>query len=368
MKVALVYDRVNKFGGAERLLLALHSLYPDAPIYTLVYDDKTAFWSRGIKIIPTFLNTIPFLRKRHEWLAPIAPLAFETLDFSGFDIVISVTSSDAKSIITKPNQLHVCYCLTPTRYFWSGEKKYSGDKKLRYMPKFIKQYLKNIDLYTSQRPDEYISISKEVQKRVKKYYNRESSVVYPAIEEKFYTKEIIDSKKRDYYLIVSRLVPYKKVDLAISVFNKLKLPLVIVGTGSEENKLRNSANRNIRFVGMVNDKDLIGYYRHAKAVIFPQEEDFGLVPLESQACGTPVIAFNSGGARETVIHLRTGYLFDHQTRTSLISAITKFEKTKIDYEDCLANSKKFSFSKFADEYSSRIEKIWKNFKSRHHQN
>ena len=357
MKVALVYDRINKFGGAERLLLSLHRLYPAAPVYSLQHEPKTSLWAEGIRIIPTFLNKIPSLRARHEWLAPVAPLAFETHDLSEFDVVISVTSSDAKSVITRPNQLHVCYCLTPTRYFWRGESDYKEDKKLKFIPKAMKEYFKLVDLVTSQRPDEYISISNEVQNRVKKYYKRNSEVVYPPIEDKFYSKTQITSDNRDYYLIVSRLIPYKKVDLAIRAFNQLRLPLVIVGAGSEEAKLKKMAGSNISFVGAVDDERLIQYYRHARALIFPQVEDFGLVPIEAQASGTPVIAYANGGALETVIAGETGYFFDVQSPESLVATVGKFNKQKILPEDCLRNARRFNFNSFSSQFREVIDHL-----------
>ncbi|KKT40378.1 hypothetical protein A3K29_03200 [Candidatus Collierbacteria bacterium RIFOXYB2_FULL_46_14] len=362
MKIALVYDRINKFGGAERLLLSLHRLYPDAPIYTLVHEPKTSHWAEDIRITPTFLNRVSFLRSKHEWLAPIAPLAFETHDLSEFEVVISITSGDAKSIITRPHQLHVCYCLTPTRYFWSGVSEYKEDKKLKYIPAVIREYFKSVDLVISQRPDEYISISNEVQDRVKKYYKRTSKVVYPPIEDKFYTKTQISPDNRDYYLIVSRLVPYKKVDLAISTFNRLKLPLIVVGIGSEQRKLKKMAGNNISFVGAVDDRQLIQYYRHAKALIFPQEEDFGLVPLESQASGTPVIAYAKGGALETVISGQTGYFFDEQNEESLSLAIHQFEKKLLRPETCVQNAERFNFNAFSSRFSEMINSYYESYK------
>ena len=303
-----------------------------------------------------------FLRARHEWLAPIAPLAFETHDLSDFDIVISVTSSDAKSVVTKPNQLHICYCLTPTRYFWSGESEYSTDKKFKLLPKFIKEYFRSVDLVTSQRPDEYISISSEVRNRVKKYYKRNSQVVYPSIEEKFFTKTPISLDKRDYYLVVSRLVPYKKVDLAISAFNRLGLPLVVIGTGSEEARLKKMAAYNISFVGAVEDRRLIEYYRHAQALVFPQDEDFGLVPLEAQASGTPVIAFAKGGALETVIPNKTGYFFNDQSEESLANAVRQFEKKKFLPEDCVQNAERYNFHNFSSRFEAMINYYYDSYR------
>ena len=359
MKVALVYDRLNKFGGAERLLLALHRLYPSAPIYTLVHEPQTSEWAKGLRIMPTFLNSLPFLRSRHEWLAPVAPLAFETLNLSPFDLVISLTSSDAKSVITKPHQLHLCYCLTPTRYFWSGISHYAGDRKMKWLPTFLKKYFAQLDLITSTRPDYYLAISQEVKKRIKKYYKRESTVVYPSIEDKFYSKKPIPFGKRKHFLIVSRLVPYKRVDLAISAFNLLKLPLVVVGTGSELKKLKQMAGSNISFAEEVSDERLIKYYREAKAVIFPQEEDFGLVPLEAQALGTPVIAYGKGGALETVVHQKTGFLFKEQTVESLIFAIHESRKTVFNPKICQENANRFNYSLFSQKFSGEINRLWK---------
>ena len=363
IKIALVYDRINKFGGAERVLLSLHRLFPEAPIFTLVHEPKASGWAKEIEIKPTFLNHLSFLRTRHEWLAPIAPLAFETLNMSEFDVVISITSSDAKSVITKPHQLHLCYCLTPTRYFWSGAGEYAADKKIRFLPDLLKNYFKFVDLVTSVRPDHYIAISDEVKNRVKKYYNRESSVIYPSIEDKFYTIPQVSYANRDYYLIVSRLVPYKKVDLAIAVFNKLKLPLVIIGTGSESESLKRMSPSNITFVDNVDDDRLTEYYRHAKAVIFPQDEDFGLVPLEAQALGTPVIAFGKGGALETVIHLKTGYLFPEQTAESLTTAILASRKIRFNPQLCVQNAARFNYATFSKQFSEAVNRLWHEHQS-----
>lgn len=358
MKVALVYDRVNKFGGAERVLLALHQIFPDAPLYTLVYEPQNALWANKFKVIPTFINKIGFLRKRHEWLAPFAAMAFESLDLRDYDVVISVTSSDAKAVITKPNQLHICYCLTPTRYFWSGEKQYNKDNKFKIIPKWLHDYFRTTDLLISKRPDKYIAISEEVSNRISKYYHRESSVIYPSIDDKFYSKNNTPIVNREYYLIVSRLVPYKKVDLAIKAFNKLKKNLYIVGIGSQMRTLRNLAGENIKFVGAADDTSLIELYKNAKAVIFPQNEDYGLVPVEAQACGTPVIAYGKGGALETIVKNKTGLFFKEQTISSLINAVNKFEKTSLKPENCFQNATRFNSNTFSTNFQKTVEKLW----------
>ena len=362
MKVALVYDRVNKFGGAERVLLALHRLYPQAPLYTLVHNPDTAEWSRGFKVIPSFFNQIKFFRTRHEILPLIASYGFESFDFSDYDVVISVTSADAKAIITKPNTLHICYCLTPTRYFWEGFSEYEKDIKMRLLPKPIKKSLRSTDYINAQRPDRYIAISNEIKKRIKKHYERQADVIYPAIEDKFYSKEKPkEFSKRQSYLLVSRLIPYKKVDLVIKAFNKLNLPLIVVGTGSQESRLKSLAKSNITFTGQITDEKLISYYRQAKALIFPQHEDFGLVPLEAQASGTPVIAYAQGGALETVIDKKTGLFFKQQTINSLVDAIRRFEagKHQINSSLCFQQARRFSSAGFDKLFSDKVKTLWK---------
>lgn len=362
MKVALVYDRVNKFGGAERVIQRLHHLYPQAPLYTLVYNPDTSDWSRGIKVIPSFFNKIKFFRTRHELLPLVASFGFESFNLNQYDIVISVTSADAKSIITKPDTLHICYCLTPTRYLWQGFSEYEKNIKMRLLPKSIKKTLRSTDYINAQRPDRYIAISNEIKKRIKKHYHRQADVIYPSIEDKFYSKDKPKKlSQRSSYLLVSRLVPYKKADLVIKAFNKLKLPLIVVGTGSEKLRLELMAKSNIKFVGQVSDAELISHYRQAKALIFPQLEDFGLIPLEAQASGTPVIAYAQGGALETVIDQKTGLFFKKQTPDSLIDAIRRFEagKHQIQPSLCLEQASKFSASGFNQQFSDKVKTLWK---------
>ena len=362
MKLALVYDQVNKFGGAERLLLALHKIYPHAPLYTLVHNPKSATWASGFRVISSPINICKPLRTRHQYLSPIAPMMFETFNFDRFNVVISITRDNAKAIITKPETLHICYCLTPTRYLWSGFKEYSQDIKMKLIPNFIKKYFQTVDLLISNRPDQYIAISNEVRNRIKTHYNQNSILVYPPVEDNFYSKlKPIPFTKRKYYLVVSRLEPYKKVDLVINSFNHLqKHTLKVVGTGSHLKNLKNFANSNISFHGQVSDEELIKLYANAKAVIFPQIEDFGLVPLEAQACGTPVIALNKGGAKETVIRNQTGILFDRQTVPSLLEAINKFESGdhQITPQKCQQNALKFTQDRFINNFRDKVNQLW----------
>jgi glycosyltransferase involved in cell wall biosynthesis len=368
MKVALVYDRINKFGGAERLLSSLKNIYPKAPIFTLVHNPKTAKWASKFKIIASPINSVSFLRTRHQWLSPVSAMMFETFNFDNFDLVISLTSESAKAVITKPNTLHICYCLTPTRYLWGSVTEYSQDIKMKILPSFAKKYFKAVDLLISRRPDQYIAISKEVKSRLSKYYQQESSIIYPSIEDKFYSKKTPSPlKDRDYYLVAGRLEPYKRTDLVINTFNHLQgASLKVVGTGKELKRLKGLGHKNIEFLGQVSDNQLKALYQNARAVIYPQIEDFGLIPVEAQASGTPVIAFAKGGAKETVIHNHTGLLFNHQTIQSLTKAITKFESGKhlITPQKCLNNAKEYSKDRFIISFHDKVTILWQ----KHQQN
>ncbi len=357
MKVAIVYDRVNKFGGAERFLQKIFSIFPNAPIFTLVSDKSKSSWVGDHPVFSTFLNKIKFFRTRHELLAPIAPMAFETHNFKKYDLIISVTSSDAKSIITLPHQTHICICLTPTRYLWSGNKNYSKDPKMKYLPSFLLRYFRFVDKLASERPDYFIAISEEVKKRIKKYYEKDSVVIYPPVNSQFFVKRPVSKSKRKHFLLVSRLVPYKKTDLVIRAFNKTGKKLIVVGEGSEQKRLTRLAKKNIKFLGAISDTELKKYYANAKAIIFPQREDFGLVPLESQAAGTPVIAYGFGGATETVIKNKTGVFFYSQKKESLIKALDKFKNTEIKYQDCIDNAKKFGEKEFKENLLKFINEV-----------
>ena len=375
MKVAIVYDRVNKWGGAERVLLALHKLFPDAPLYTSVYNNKTAPWAKDFYIRTSLLQKFPLASSAHQLYAALMPIAFESFSFDEYDLVISVTSEAAKGIITKPKTIHICYCLTPTRYLWSGYDDYFKDNVLRFVSKPLVSYLRTWDKVAGQRPDVYVAISKEVQGRIKKYYRRESVVVYPPVDSIKY--KVLSSKYRNgenkihdtkylipntgYFLIVSRLVPYKKIDLAISAFNKLKVPLKIVGNGSEESYLKGISGKTIEFLGNLTDKELVEYYKGCRCLIFPGVEDFGLTILEAQNFGKPVIAFRGGGALEAIIEGKTGLFFDEQTIESLCIAIEQFNNVTISSKDCIRNAEKFSFGRFKKEFMKVVkEKLAKH--------
>lgn len=345
MRIAIVYDWIDKWGGVERLLLTLHEIFPDATFYTSYSDVENAAWAKNLKIRTSFMQLLPkFIRKSRILSLFLYPYAFESFNFKGYDLVISVTSSFAKSVITRPETQHLCILLTPTRYFWIDKESYLDGPVKKFFGSLFLPSLKRWDYIAAQRPDEILSISKTVQKRCQDFYDRESQVSYPPfdidywnrIKQKTRNKKQTNSKFQipdsRFYLIVSRLEPYKKIDVAIEAFNQLpRENLIIVGRGSQRNKLMRLAKRNTQFYEDLTDEDLAHVYTNAKALIMPQEEDFGYTSLEAQFFGCPVIAYRKGGATETIIDGKTGIFFGRQSKESLVGAIKRCDKIK-NYE------------------------------------
>lgn len=359
LKVAIVYDRINKWGGAERVLLALHELWPEAPFFTAMYDPKGAPWAADFDIRPSFLNALPFARSRHELFPWATPLAFETFDFTGYDVVISVTSADAKGIITKPETLHVCYCLTPTRYLWSGYDEYLrhpgfGGPLASSILKVSSPMMRKWDFISAQRPDRYIAISDMVAGRIRKYYGRDvDRIIYPPVDTDMFVPG--PAKDDGYYLTVSRLVGYKRVDLVVDAATRLDLPLVVIGSGSEEKNLRSRAGNKIRFISdHLTDGELLGYHQSCRAFVFAGQEDFGIVAGEAQACGKPVIAFRHSGIAEIVEEGVTGFLFDEQSVDSVVKALKASEHLKFNPKKCRNQALKFSKRRFLDTMKTYI--------------
>lgn len=349
-KIAIVYDRVNKFGGAEQVLLSLHRLFPEAPLYTSVYDPEGATWAKDWHVQTSFLQRVPFAKHHHEWFGWLMPVAFESLDLSPFDIIISVTSEAGKGVITNSRQLHLCYCLTPTRYLWSHTQEY-GSGRLGWLKRSVFSLLREWDYIAGQRPDQIIAISQHVADRVKKYYGREAdAILYPPVA--FQSSRSTVQVEREYFLVVSRLVPYKKVDIAIQACLKAHKKLLIVGMGSDETRLRKIANGNpmIRFEGFVSEGKLAEYYERAIALICPQEEDFGIVSVEAQSYGTPVISYEKSGMVETIIPGITGLLFSEALEETLQEA----EGKHWDRERIVTHSKEFSEEKFLGHWKKLI--------------
>lgn len=363
MKIALVHEYLNQFGGAERILLTLCTIFPDAPIFTLFYDkNATGGVFEGRDIRTSFLQNTPFVKKHHRSFPLLMPLAIEQFDFSppggGFDVVISISASFAKGIITKPNTKHICFCLTPPRFLWDDSHKfveefgYSQFVKT-VLPPFI-SYLRIWDKEASYRVDEFWAISDFVKQRIRKYYQRESQVIYPPVDIKKFQTKNWEPGTGDYFLMVGRLVSYKRFDLGIKAFNNLGFPLKIVGDGLERRKLKKLAGKNVQFLGSVPDNQLVGLYSKAQALIFPQEEDFGIVPLEAMASGKPVIAFRDGGAVETIVEGKTGLFFDEQTVGSLVQAVKNFNPSKFNPENCRKQAERFDARVFKQKVLEKL--------------
>lgn len=364
MKVALSYDRINKWGGAESVLLALHEIFPRAPLYTSVYDKNRAPWASVFDIRPSFLQRLPLPKDKHEYYPFLMGFAFETFDFEVFDVVISVTHEFSKAIITKPDVLHICYCLTPVSYLWSSSNSYFNDKSdvFKTLSWPLIKYLRFYDRIVSKRPDLYVAISRTVQKRIRKYYGLKSKLVYPPVS--IYPRFDSNPAQDDgYFLIVSRLVPNKRIDLAIKAFNKLGMPLKIVGTGRSEKHLKSISKQNIIFLGSLTSDDLQLYYRNCRAVVVPGVEDFGIVSVEAQSHGKPVFAYASGGSLETVIEGKTGWFFRSPTVESLVTLITNKKDQELETNDCINNAKKFSKQRFNAEFLKLVETEFFKFKS-----
>lgn len=368
-KISVVYDWLDKWGGVERVLLTLHEIFPQAIFYTSYYDSEQATWAKNLKIKTSFIQNFPsFVRRSRIVCFPFYPYAFETFDFSNFDLVISVTSAFAKSIITRPDTRNICYLLTPTRYLWSHSKNYFGNKLINSV---LAPYLANLrkwDFIAAQRPDKIISISETVSERCQKYYQRKSEVIYPPFDVEYWNKiksnikhqkSKLQIKYQKYLLCVSRLEPYKKVDLVIQLINQLSQRLIIVGEGSQLSQLKKMANNNILFLSKLSDRDLGYLYSRAEGLIMPQEEDFGYVSLEAQFFGCPVIAYKKGGADETIIEGKTGIFFGEQTVESLKKAILRYNMVKYELKQNvqsfgLKNIERFAKEKFIKKLMSNI--------------
>ena len=361
MKVALVYDRVNKFGGAERVLLSLHKLFPDAPLFTSVYNTKSASWAKKFPAVYTsFLQNLPLAKGNHELFAIGMPLAFESFSFDEYDLVISVTSEAAKGIRTKPHTRHICYCLTPTRYLWSGYEDYFPTPFFRIFTYPMVFYLKWWDKISAHRADSMIAISQEVKKRIETYYEiTPTHVIYPPadLHEEKEDREGLYPERDDYLLIVSRLVPYKRIDLAIKACNALSLPLKIIGTGSQRKELEKIAGPTVEFLGSLTDTEVVRYYKHSRGFLFPGQEDFGITIIEAQQYGKPVLAYRGGGALDTTIEGKTGLFFDKQTISSLQVALQKFVKKRYNADTCRKQAERFREERFLSEFKQALEEI-----------
>ena len=361
MKIALVHDYLVQHGGAERVLECFCELFPDAPIYTLIYDrDAMGDTFSDRTIITSSLQKMPFAQKRHRLFPLLMTAAIEEFDFSQFDIVLSDSSSFAKGIITRPETIHVSYVHTPMRYAWDDCQKYTSDfgfpKMIEKVVPFIMNGVRLWDRISSDRVDNYIANSEFVSRRIKKYYDKDACVINPPVStERFHLAKT--KPKKEYYLMVGRLIAYKRHDIAIQAFNELGLPLKIIGRGPEIASLKKQAGDNIEFLERVDDVVLAKYYAEAKAFIFPQEEDFGIVAIEAMASGRPIIAYRGGDIVEHVIDGKTGIFFEDQTADSLISAVKIFDQYVFDQDRIRERSLKFDRENFKRKIRDYIDTV-----------
>ena len=331
MKVALVHDYLNQMGGAERVVLALHKIFPDAPLYTSIYDPErvdAAF--RDIDIRTTFMQKLPMVTKHHQPYLPLYPFAMESLDLREYDLVLSSSSAFGKGVITRPETLHICYCHTPMRWCWNYEEYVEREKLGSVARKVLPPLITGLRIWdqaSANRVDHFIANSPVVEGRIRKYYRREAVVIPPPVEvSRFPFDPTAIVQPEDYFLITSRLIPYKRIDLAIEACNQLQLPLVVSGSGRDLERLQRLAGPTIRFLGHLSDEEVIHYFTHCRAFLFPGEEDFGITPLEAQAAGRPVIAYGAGGALASVVDGVTGTFFHEQTVESLASVLASFDE------------------------------------------
>ncbi len=358
LKVALVHDWLNQVGGAENVLIALKEIFPDAPVFTSIYDqDRMPDVMHEWDIRTSVLDRIPGIYRSHQLALPLYPFAWEKFDFSEFDVVLSNKSGFCHGIVTQPKTLHLCYCLTPTRYLWSTANylQREGVGKLeRAILTPLLTLLRVWDQNAAMRVDRFVAISRAVQNRITKYYRADSTVIYPPIN----TERFQPSETRDYYFIVSRLIPYKRIDLAVKAFTHLGLPLVIAGNGRDRAALEQAAGPNVRFLGRISDEALDTWMAGAKGFIFPGEEDFGITPLEAASAGVPVIAYAAGGALDTVVEGQTGTFFHTSDPRALIQAVQRFETMRFDKAVIRAHAKQFDENNFKQQIKEWVEQSY----------
>ena len=361
-KVAIVHDWLTNMGGAERVVLAMHEAFPDAPIYTSVYEPAKLPLFDGLDVRTTKLQNWPKpLRRLHKFFPMFRVRAFRDLDLSEFDIILSSSSAEAKQVRkTRDDQVHICYCHTPIRYYWSHYAEYKRDPgfgRLNWLVRlampFIVPPLKRADYQAAQDVDVFVANSTEVQKRIREYYGKSSVVIHPPVDAERFTKLSKPLAKRSGYVALGRQVPYKRIDLAVAACTSLKLPLTVIGSGSEHDRLVAMAGPTVEFVTDATDEAVAAYLASARGFIFPTEEDFGIVQVEALAAGTPVIAYASGGSEDIVKDGEGGITFDAQDSISLQNALMRAEKSSFDPAKLQRIAKRFHRSLFV----TKIRKI-----------
>ncbi len=364
MRTAIVHDWLTNMGGAEKVVELMHHLFPDAPIYTLLYDQNNmpdAFAKMDIRT--SYLQRIPLARRKHQWLLPFMPAAVEALDLRDYDLVISSSTSCAKGVLTRADCCHISYCNTPMRYAWDFYQDYINGKPwiLRHSINRQMHWIRQWDRLSADRVDYFIANSINVRNRIHKHYRRDADIIYPPVDTEYFVPG--NEKTGEYFLCAGRLVGYKRIDLAVRVCSEMKLPLVVAGDGGECQRLRGIAGPTVEFRGRVSDTELLKLYQGCRAFIFPGEEDFGITPLEAQACGRPVIAYGRGGALETVLDGRTGLFFEKQEEVSLQHVLESFFDCEVSFDPTIIrqHAERFSVERFLQELGSLVNARYNEF-------
>lgn len=363
MKLAIVHEWLANMGGSEKVVLAFKEIFPDAPIYTTVYnEDKVdpAFLKMDIRT--SFIQRLPFGKTKYQSYLPLMPTAVEQFDLSEYNVVLSSSHAVAKGVVTGAKTLHITYCHTPMRYAWDFYHEYLNDSSVgglkRKLIPWLMNYIRIWDRLSADRVDYFIANSRYVAQRIKKHYRREAEVIYPPVDTSYFTPSADDG---DYFFIVSRLIPYKRIDLAVEAFNRLGLPLKIAGEGPEKERLQAMAGSNIEFLARISDEEMRKHYASCKAFIFPGEEDFGITPVEAQAAGRPVIAYGAGGCLETVMPGVTGEFFASQTADALAEVIRRFDPAKYRPEQIRAHAGQFDREIFKRRIKDFVESKYEEF-------
>lgn len=368
MKKALISDWYYVNGGAEKVIHSINSIWNDFDHFALIdflNDDDRKFILNGKKAKTSFIQKLPTVKKNHRKFLQLFPIAIEQFDLRDFDLIISSSSAVAKGIRTTENQLHICYCHSPMRYAWDLREQYLKDAGLTkglkgLYAKSVLDKMQKWDLSNSENVDYFIANSNHIAQRIKKTYNKESVVIYPPVDVDFFS---LEQTKEEYYLTASRMVPYKKTQLIVEAFNELPhLKLIVAGEGPELEKLQKIAKKNVEFVGFVENKKLRSLMQKARGFVFAAEEDFGIIPVEAQACGTPVIALKKGGTLETVIENETGIFFEEQSAEKIREAILYFQTKTFDPKVIRAHAVKFSKDRFEKEIKEFVETKFKAHK------
>nr|WP_315014148.1 glycosyltransferase family 4 protein [uncultured Campylobacter sp.] len=371
MKKALIHDWFSTYAGAEKCVESFTNVWDDFEIYSLIDflsgTDRDKIL-KGKHAHTSFIQKLPFAKSKYRNYLPLFPLAIEQFDLSGYDVVLSSSHAVAKGVLTHSNQLHIAYIHTPIRYAWDLYHQYlreSGlDRGLKGMlAKYFLHKIRIWDAASANRVDHYVANSRYIARRIEKVYGKPSDVIYPPVDvDKFTLREA----KEEFYLTASRMVPYKKIDLIVEAFSQTDKKLVVVGDGPDMAKIKSKAGKNVELLGFANDEAMRDLMGRAKAFVFAAEEDFGITPVEAQACGTPVICFGRGGARETVIDGESGLYFMEQNVKELLDAVAKFEQNRDKFEPVKIreNSLRFSRARFEAEIKSCVEKKYEKFKEK----